>query len=243
MEAVYGSVLPLSGKFLDCQIDILEPSFAKDVRAIHAEVSDKLHTDGHIDYVPSKKYTLDEWDRLLNTKRMLGAFTQNRLMGFVYLGKTSKENPQDGVPGMNICYPPESTGVLRTAMVSPRFQGLGVGRLLFKACVELAQQHGLQAIISGVTSTNVQSWSNMVKAGMSLVQVSEMPKEIAAASNAKAFYFYRSFVPHELNISVKDWALIDPIDHVETIYKLIRDGWVNTGLAKVSEKTMLLLTR
>lgn len=216
---------------LNYQLGILDASSIANVREIFEAVRQRLQMDGHADYAPSKCYSTQELHDRLDKGNMLGVTQDQKPVGFVYLGETSIQNPQDGVPGMRVFYDPKNTAVLRNAMVHPLHQGHGLGRKLFQACVDLAKKRGYKEIVSGVTAPNVASWHNLVHAGLKLVQIGLLPPEISPDSESFAFYFHRHF---QMESRPKDtWRrTVDPLQETRTSQALLENGWTQAGYEK-----------
>lgn len=236
-----GLVSPTSSKTsLGYMLGLLDASALIDVLEIYASVHEILRLEGHADYAPQKRYTGDDFSRLLNSGRMIGAMANGKAVGFVFMGETSMDKPQDGVPGMHPFYDPSCTAVMRNAMVHPKYQGFGLGRKLFEACVGLAKNRGYAHIVSGVTAPNVWSWHNLVHAGLQLVQVDSLPPEISPNSNTLAFYFHKRFCDDGIPTDgVRNATKVDPLANPDLVRALLQKGCVQVGYER-SNGLMLL---
>jgi GNAT superfamily N-acetyltransferase len=221
-------------------LGLLDASALADVLEIYGRVNESLLASGHADYTPPKRHPKEYFSRLLQTRQMMGANVGGQTVGFVFLGETSTENPQDGVPGMRLCYNPAHTAVLRNAMVHPAHQGYGLGRKLFAACVDLAVERGYGSIVSGVTAPNVSSWHNLVHAGLRLVQVDSLPPEISPNSSTLAFYFHKHSAPEATRPALfGHFTRVDPLSHPGLVRQMLAQGSAQIGYEK-NNGTMLL---
>lgn len=226
------------------QLGILDASALHDIQEIDRAIRHHLVHHGHENYISAKPSATEELLGRLDTGRMMGVFHHGQIVGCAYLGQTTRIASQDGVPGMNICYEPTRTAVLRNSMVHPLHQGHGLGRKLCQMRVEMAQKLGYWDLVSGVTASNVQSWHNLIHAGLKLVQVSPLPPEISPNNTTLAFYFHRQLngesMPDPIEIKRR---IIDPLAEGELFQKMIAEGWRHSASEKRDGRMMLALSQ
>ena len=149
------------------EVHILTHGQLRDVLAINSAVEQKLEEMGKSHLIAHK--TPEQLRGYIGSGHMVGTFEGRELVGYGYLGLTSAENPDAGVIGMREAggiYNPQSTAVIQSVMVHPRFWHRGHGKHIVREQLTLAQRLGVETLVSMVCTDNPESMHNLLKLGL-----------------------------------------------------------------------------
>lgn len=109
---------------------------------------------------------------------MIGVFNEEGiLMGFGCICRANLAKPDEGVEGMELCYNPEKTAVLKGVMVSPQFRGHRLGKTLVAARVDEARRMDCKSVVTVVCVENPESWKNLQNNGFVITQEGIDPED------------------------------------------------------------------